>query len=43
VWDDKEIPFQAGSVISYPIGIQRRVVNTGKFPMSYLVISTFLN
>jgi mannose-6-phosphate isomerase-like protein (cupin superfamily) len=43
VWDDKEIPFKAGSVISYPIGVRRKVVNTGKFPMSYLVISTFLN
>jgi mannose-6-phosphate isomerase-like protein (cupin superfamily) len=43
VWDDKEIPFKAGSVISYPIGVQRKVVNTGKFPMSYLVISSFLN
>ncbi len=43
VWDDKEIPFKAGSVISYPIGVQRKVVNTGNFPMSYLVISTFLN
>lgn len=43
VWDDKEIPFKAGSVISYPIGVERKVVNTGKYPMSYLVISSLLN
>lgn len=39
VWDDKEIPCAAGSVISYPIGIQRKVVNTGQFPMTYVLIA----
>lgn len=42
VWNDKKIPFKAGSCISYPIGILRRVENTGKYPMSYICISAFL-
>jgi len=42
VWDDKEIPYEAGSSISYPIGVSRKVVNTGKYPVSYVVISSFL-
>ena len=42
VWDDKSIPCQAGSAISYPVGIQRQVVNTGKYPLSYICISSFL-
>jgi mannose-6-phosphate isomerase-like protein (cupin superfamily) len=43
VWNDKEIPFKAGSSISYPIGVRRKVVNTGPYPMSYVVISALLN
>jgi mannose-6-phosphate isomerase-like protein (cupin superfamily) len=43
VWDDRKIPFKAGDSISYPIGVMRRVENTGRFPMSYAVISAFVN
>ncbi|MBT5874562.1 MAG: cupin domain-containing protein [Candidatus Latescibacteria bacterium] len=43
VWDDKVIPFKAGDTISYPIGVLRRVENTGKFPMSYMVMSAFVD
>jgi mannose-6-phosphate isomerase-like protein (cupin superfamily) len=39
LWDEKEIPFEAGSSISYPIGVRRAVVNTSEFPMSYVVMS----
>lgn len=42
VWDDKTIPCSAGSVISYPIGVQRQVVNTGRFPMTYVLIAATL-
>ncbi|MCP4541612.1 MAG: cupin domain-containing protein [Chloroflexi bacterium] len=43
IWDDREIPCTAGSTISYPIGVQRQVVNTGQFPMSCIVIASFLD
>ena len=43
VWDDVEIACQTGSVISYPIGVQRQVVNTGRFPMSYVLIAVALD
>jgi mannose-6-phosphate isomerase-like protein (cupin superfamily) len=43
VWDEKQIPCSAGSVISYPIGVQRQVVNTGRFPMSYVLIAATLD
>ncbi|MEM7119177.1 MAG: cupin domain-containing protein [Chloroflexota bacterium] len=43
VWDDQHIPFEAGSVISYPVGVLRKVVNTGQFPLSYMLIGTFLS
>jgi len=43
VWNDKSIPFKAGSCISYPIGVLRKVENTGKFPMSYICISSLLD
>ncbi len=43
IWDDKEIPCSAGSVISYPIGVQRKVVNNGRFPMSYVLIAAALD
>ena len=43
VWDDERIPCQAGSVVSYPIGVQRKVVNTGRFPMTYVLIASFLD
>ncbi len=39
VWDDQQIACSAGSVISYPIGVQRKVVNTGQFPMTYVLIA----
>ncbi len=39
IWDDQEIPFEAGSSISYPVGVRRAVVNTSSFPMSYVAIS----
>jgi mannose-6-phosphate isomerase-like protein (cupin superfamily) len=40
VWDDKKIPFKAGSSISYPVGVLRKVENTGSYPMSYICISS---
>lgn len=43
VWNDKAIPFKAGSCISYPIGVLRKVENTGKYPMSYICISSLLD
>lgn len=43
IWNDKIIPFKAGDTISYPIGVMRRLENTGAFPMSYIVISAFIN
>ena len=43
IWDDEQIPFQAGSTISYPIGVLRAVVNTSQFPVSYVVISATVN
>ena len=43
LWDDEEIACEAGSNISYPIGVRRAVTNTGQFPMSYLVISAAMN
>jgi mannose-6-phosphate isomerase-like protein (cupin superfamily) len=43
IWGDEEIPFEAGSSISYPIGVRRAVVNTSKFPMSYVAISAEVN
>ncbi len=43
LWDEEEIPFEAGSSISYPIGVRRAVVNTSEFPMSYVVISAAVN
>ena len=42
-WDDKEIPCEAGSCISYPVGITRRVENRGTYPLSYLCFSTFID
>lgn len=43
VWDDQKIACAAGSVISYPIGVQRKVVNTGQFPMTYVLIAATLD
>ncbi|MCB0000801.1 MAG: cupin domain-containing protein, partial [Anaerolineales bacterium] len=43
VWDDQEIPFQAGSVVSYPLGVMRKVINTGRFPLAYVLIASFLD
>ena len=42
VWDDERIPCKPGSVISYPIGVQRQVINTGRFPLTYVLIASFL-
>jgi len=42
IWDDKEINCEAGSCISYPVGVNRKVVNTGKYPLSYICISSFI-
>jgi mannose-6-phosphate isomerase-like protein (cupin superfamily) len=42
VWNEKKIPFKAGSCLSYPIGIMRKVENSGKYPMAYICISSFL-
>lgn len=42
IWDEKEISCQAGSSISYPIGVKRQVVNTGPYPLSYICISSKL-
>jgi mannose-6-phosphate isomerase-like protein (cupin superfamily) len=42
VWNDKRIAFKAGSTISYPVGVSRRVENTGKYPLSYICISSFV-
>jgi mannose-6-phosphate isomerase-like protein (cupin superfamily) len=41
VWNDKKIPFKAGGCVSYPVGVIRRVENTGGYPLSYICISTF--
>ncbi len=43
IWDEEEIPFEAGSTISYPVGVLRAVVNTSQFPMSYVVMSAAVN
>ena len=43
VWDEETIPCGPGSVISYPIGVQRQVVNTGRFPLSYVLIAATLD
>lgn len=42
VWDDQQIPFKPGDVISYPIGVMRQVINTGRFPVTYILIASFL-
>jgi hypothetical protein len=33
----------AGSAISYPIGVQRQVVNSGKYPLTYVLIAATLD
>ena len=43
IWDDQAIPCQAGSVVSYPLGVQRKVVNTGRFPLTYVLIAEFMD
>jgi mannose-6-phosphate isomerase-like protein (cupin superfamily) len=42
-WDEKKIPCKAGSCISYPIGVKRNVENNGKYPLSYLCFSAFID
>lgn len=41
-WDEREIECKAGDCISYPIGVQRNVVNTGNYPLSYLCFSAWI-
>ncbi|MEM7799403.1 MAG: cupin domain-containing protein [Chloroflexota bacterium] len=43
VWDDKQIPCKAGDVISYPLGVMRQVINTGRFPLTYVLIASFID
>ena len=43
VWDEETIPCAAGSVISYPISVQRQVVNSGRFPLTYVLIAATLD
>lgn len=43
VWDDRQIACRAGSVVSYPIGVQRKVVNTGRFPLTYVLIAAAID
>ena len=43
IWDDRAIPCAAGSVVSYPIGVQRQVVNTGRFPLTYVLIAATID
>ena len=43
IWDDRAIPCSAGSVVSYPLGVQRKVVNTGRFPLTYVLIAEFMD
>ncbi|MCB0017483.1 MAG: cupin domain-containing protein [Anaerolineales bacterium] len=43
IWDDEVIPCGAGAVVSYPLGVQRQVVNTGRFPLTYVLIAEFLD
>lgn len=43
VWDNDRIPCTAGSSMSYPVGVRRAVVNTGQYPMSYVVMSATVN
>ena len=42
IWNDKKIACQAGSCISYPPGVLRQIENTGKYPLSYICISSLL-
>ncbi len=42
VWNTKNIPCKAGSCISYPIGVLRQIKNSGKYPLSYICISSFI-
>ena len=42
IWNDKKIACHAGSSISYPPGVLRQIENTGKYPLSYICISSFL-
>ena len=42
IWNDKKIACEAGSCLSYPPGVLRKIENTGKYPLSYICISSFL-
>ena len=42
IWDDKDIPCSAGSCISFPVGVKRKVENNGSYPMSYICFSAFI-
>jgi len=43
IWDDKEITCEAGSCISFPVGVSRKVVNTGRYPLTYVCFSAFID
>jgi mannose-6-phosphate isomerase-like protein (cupin superfamily) len=42
-WDDEEIPCESGSCISFPVGVTRRVENTGEYPLTYVCFSAFID
>ena len=42
-WDERDISCKAGSCVSYPVGVRRNVENTGKWPLSYLCFSAFID
>ena len=41
IWNDKAIPCEAGSCLSYPVGVVRCVRNNGDYPLSYICYSVF--
>jgi mannose-6-phosphate isomerase-like protein (cupin superfamily) len=43
IWNDKKIACDAGSCISFPIGVTRRVENTGDYPLTYICFSAFID
>jgi mannose-6-phosphate isomerase-like protein (cupin superfamily) len=42
-WDDRVIPCKTGDCLSFPVGVRRNVVNTGKYPLTYLCFSAFID
>lgn len=43
IWNRKTIPCEAGSCLSYPVGVVRCVKNTGDYPLSYICYSVFID